>query len=47
MTGAAARASEGTVTGTLWAGKVFVQPFTATTTGTVALRLEWDDRSAS
>jgi hypothetical protein len=46
MTGAAARASEGTVTGTLSAGQAFVQPFTATTTGTVALRLEWDDPSA-
>ena len=46
MTGAAARASEGTVTGTLSAGQVFVQPFTATTTGTVALRLKWDDPSA-
>ena len=46
MTGAVARASEGTVTGTLSAGNVFVQPFTATTTGTVALRLAWDDPSA-
>jgi hypothetical protein len=46
MTGAVARASEGTVTGTLAAGQVFVQPFTATATGTVALRLEWDDPSA-
>jgi hypothetical protein len=46
MTGAVARASEGTVTGTLSGGQVFVQPFTATTTGTVALRLKWDDPSA-
>jgi hypothetical protein len=46
MTGAAARASEGTVTGTLSAGQAFVQPFTATTTGSVALRLGWDDPSA-
>jgi hypothetical protein len=46
MTGAVARASEGTVTGTLSAGQAFVQPFTATTTGTVALRLAWDDPSA-
>lgn len=46
MTGTVARASEGTVTGTLSAGQVFVQPFTATTTGTVALRLAWDEPSA-
>src|SRR3954453_9830843 len=46
MTGAAARASEGTVTGTLSAGQAFVQPVTATTTGSVALRLGWDDPSA-
>src|SRR4051794_8183596 len=46
MTGAAARGSEGTVTGTLSAGNVFVQPFTATATGTVAVRLAWDDPSA-
>ncbi len=45
-TGAVAQASEGTVTGTLWAGQAFVQPFTATAAGTVALRLEWDDPSA-
>ena len=46
MTATVAGASEATVTGTLSAGKSFVQPFTATATGTVALRLEWDDPSA-
>jgi hypothetical protein len=46
MTGAVARASETTATGTLSAGQVFVQPLTATTTGAVALRLAWDDPSA-